>query len=201
MRVPECRSRPGLADERADPLWAQDYEVSLGAASYANAVHFYVSSDDMCGAGRVSRHRRREQTMFIDSGVVLSDGNYDCLRTGILEPRHAPGDAITESAVALRYGVAHPTAKIVIERLVTGGRRSKRQPSPLWRREGLSLLEPSRRIASFSLVPSPMPHSPSRTLPSTASWSRASRAPAWPGCMPSSWARSNSASGRCKPIS
>ncbi len=59
--------------------------------------------------------------MSIDSGAVLPDSIYDSLRTGILEQRDAPGDAITESAVALRYGVARPTAKIAIERLVAEG--------------------------------------------------------------------------------
>lgn len=59
--------------------------------------------------------------MSIETGVVLPDTIYESLRGGILEQRDAPGATITESAVALRYGVARPTAKIAIERLVAEG--------------------------------------------------------------------------------
>jgi DNA-binding GntR family transcriptional regulator len=53
--------------------------------------------------------------------TVLPETIYRSLRDGILEQRDAPGVALTESAVADRYGVARPTAKIAIERLVGEG--------------------------------------------------------------------------------
>ncbi|CAN5429178.1 GntR family transcriptional regulator [soil metagenome] len=60
--------------------------------------------------------------MSIDaSGAMLPDAIYDALRGGILDQTEPPGIAITESAVALRFGVARPTAKLAIERLVGEG--------------------------------------------------------------------------------
>jgi DNA-binding GntR family transcriptional regulator len=52
---------------------------------------------------------------------VLPDAIYDELRTGILAQTDAPGTTFTESAIALRFGVARPTAKMAIERLVAEG--------------------------------------------------------------------------------
>jgi len=52
---------------------------------------------------------------------VLPETIYQALRAGILAQRDAPGSTITESAVALRFAVARPTAKIAIERLVREG--------------------------------------------------------------------------------
>jgi DNA-binding GntR family transcriptional regulator len=43
------------------------------------------------------------------------------LRARIIEQVEAPGSTITESAVALRFGVARPTARLAIERLVADG--------------------------------------------------------------------------------
>ena len=59
--------------------------------------------------------------MSIDSSGVLPDSIADQLRASILSQQDAPGSAITESAVALRFGVARPTARIAIERLVADG--------------------------------------------------------------------------------
>jgi DNA-binding GntR family transcriptional regulator len=53
--------------------------------------------------------------------AVLPDAIYDELRIGILRQTDAPGTAFTESAIALRFGVARPTAKMAIERLVAEG--------------------------------------------------------------------------------
>ena len=53
--------------------------------------------------------------------AVLPDAIYDELRSRILAQTDAPGTAFTESAVALRFGVARPTAKMAIERLVADG--------------------------------------------------------------------------------
>lgn len=58
--------------------------------------------------------------MSIDSSV-LADTISTALRADIVEQRDAPGATITESVVALRFGVARPTAKIAIERLVAEG--------------------------------------------------------------------------------
>jgi DNA-binding GntR family transcriptional regulator len=52
---------------------------------------------------------------------VLPDAIYDELRTRILAQTDAPGTTFTESAIALRFGVARPTAKMAIERLVAEG--------------------------------------------------------------------------------
>ena len=52
---------------------------------------------------------------------ALPEAIYDELRTLIIDQAYAPGAGITESAVSLRYGVARPTAKMAIERLVSEG--------------------------------------------------------------------------------
>ncbi len=53
--------------------------------------------------------------------AMLPDAIYDELRSRILAQTDAPGTAFTESAIALRFGVARPTAKMAIERLVAEG--------------------------------------------------------------------------------
>ena len=53
--------------------------------------------------------------------TVLPDAIYDELRASILAQEEAPGTTFTESAIALRFGVARPTAKTAIERLVAEG--------------------------------------------------------------------------------
>ncbi len=52
---------------------------------------------------------------------ALPGAIYDELRARIISQSEAPGSTITESAVALRFGVARPTAKLAIERLVAEG--------------------------------------------------------------------------------
>ena len=51
----------------------------------------------------------------------VPDAVYEALRESILAQREAPGSAITEQAVADRFGVARPTAKVALERLVADG--------------------------------------------------------------------------------
>jgi DNA-binding GntR family transcriptional regulator len=46
---------------------------------------------------------------------------YLALRESIIGREHTPGAPVTETAVALRYGVARPTAKAALERLVADG--------------------------------------------------------------------------------
>ena len=53
--------------------------------------------------------------------TVLPAAIYEELRARILSQADVPGFAFTESAVALRFGVARPTAKMAIERLVGEG--------------------------------------------------------------------------------
>ena len=51
----------------------------------------------------------------------VPDAVYEALRESILSQREAPGSAITDQAVAERFGVARPTAKVALERLVADG--------------------------------------------------------------------------------
>lgn len=51
---------------------------------------------------------------------------YEALRGRILSARIEPGDLVTETAIALEYGVARPTAKTALERLVVEGLLSRR---------------------------------------------------------------------------
>lgn len=53
--------------------------------------------------------------------TVLPGAIYDELRARIISQAEAPGATVTESAIALRFGVARPTAKLAIERLVAEG--------------------------------------------------------------------------------
>jgi len=57
----------------------------------------------------------------LEPASALPEAIYDELRTLIVDQTYVPGESITESAVALRFGVARPTAKMAIERLVTEG--------------------------------------------------------------------------------
>lgn len=60
--------------------------------------------------------------MSIDTGPsVLPEAIYSQLRASIVDQGFTPGSSITESAVALQFGVARPTAKMAIERLVAEG--------------------------------------------------------------------------------
>jgi DNA-binding GntR family transcriptional regulator len=59
--------------------------------------------------------------MTTDAASVRPDAIHSALRTGIINQDVAPGTTVTESAVALRFGVARPTAKTAIERLVAEG--------------------------------------------------------------------------------
>ncbi|TQO19743.1 GntR family transcriptional regulator [Rhodoglobus vestalii] len=58
---------------------------------------------------------------MIENAAVLPETVAQKLRADIIAQHDAPGAAITESAVALRFGVARPTARIAIDRLVADG--------------------------------------------------------------------------------
>lgn len=51
----------------------------------------------------------------------MPDAIFETLRARIIDQSEAPGSTLTESAVALRFGVARPTAKLALERLVADG--------------------------------------------------------------------------------
>lgn len=53
--------------------------------------------------------------------AVLPDAIHDELRIRILSQADEPGTTFTESAIALRFAVSRPTAKMAIERLVSEG--------------------------------------------------------------------------------
>lgn len=51
----------------------------------------------------------------------MPDAIFETLRARIIDQSEPPGSTLTESAVALRFGVARPTAKLALERLVADG--------------------------------------------------------------------------------
>jgi len=59
--------------------------------------------------------------MSLESSAVLPEAIADGLRASIIAQRDAPGTALTESSVALRFSVARPTARLAIDRLVADG--------------------------------------------------------------------------------
>ena len=59
--------------------------------------------------------------MTTEPATLAPDAIYDGLRSGILDQGFPPGSTFTESAVAERFGVTRPTAKLAIERLVREG--------------------------------------------------------------------------------
>jgi DNA-binding GntR family transcriptional regulator len=56
-----------------------------------------------------------------DAASVRPEAIYVELRSAIISQDVQPGTTVTESAIALRFGVARPTAKMAIERLVAEG--------------------------------------------------------------------------------
>jgi DNA-binding GntR family transcriptional regulator len=53
--------------------------------------------------------------------ATMPDAIFETLRARIIDQSEPPGSTLTESAVALRFGVARPTAKLALERLVADG--------------------------------------------------------------------------------
>jgi DNA-binding GntR family transcriptional regulator len=87
---------------------------------------------------------------------ALPDAIYSALRSAIIRGDIEPGESVTESAVALRFGVARPTAKTAIERLVGHGllRREKHQTSrvPRLSRADIVDLYDSRAVVESAAV-------------------------------------------------
>jgi DNA-binding GntR family transcriptional regulator len=77
------------------------------------------------------------------TSAVLPDTIYSALRSAIISQQIEPGESVTESAVALRFGVARPTAKTAIERLVEHGllRREKHQTARVVRLSRADILD------------------------------------------------------------
>lgn len=88
---------------------------------------------------------------------TMSDAIVEALRARILDQSEAPGSTITESAVALRFGVARPTAKLALERLVAEGllrreaHRAARVPQ-LARDDIVDLFDTRRLVESAGLA-------------------------------------------------
>lgn len=89
--------------------------------------------------------------------TVLPDAIYSDLRADILTQSIAPGATVTESAVALRFGVARPTAKMAIEKLVTEGllrreRNSAARVPVLGRSDVIDLLDARAVVEGAAVV-------------------------------------------------
>lgn len=86
----------------------------------------------------------------------MPDTIHETLRSRIIDQSEPPGAAITEAAVALRFGVARPTARLAIERLVADGllrreaHRAARVPE-LSRTDIVDLFATRRLIESAAL--------------------------------------------------
>ncbi len=95
---------------------------------------------------------------MLDTAPVLPEAIYSSLRAEIIDQTRAPGTTVTESAVALQYGVARPTAKMAIERLVTEGllRREMHQAArvPELTREDIVDLYDNRVVVECAAVAS-----------------------------------------------
>ena len=87
---------------------------------------------------------------------VLPDAIYSALRSAIISQDIAPGTSVTESAAALRFGVARPTAKTAIEKLVADGllRREMHQTArvPRLSRADIVDLYDSRAVVESAAV-------------------------------------------------
>jgi DNA-binding GntR family transcriptional regulator len=104
-----------------------------------------------------------KEERMLQSVTVLPDAIYDELRSLIIDQSYAPGTSITESAVALRFGVARPTAKMAIERLVAEGllRRELHQSARVPQLDSIDIVDlfdnravlESAAVAALAAVP------------------------------------------------
>lgn len=103
------------------------------------------------------------------SAAMLPDAIYEELRASILAQQDAPGSTLTESGIALRFGVARPTAKVAIEKLVTEGllRREKNQAArvPVLTRDDVVDLLDARAVVEGAAVSTLASHG---TIPAAA---------------------------------
>lgn len=88
--------------------------------------------------------------------TTLPDAVYDVLREQIMSGVEAPGSLVTETAIAERFGVARPTAKVALERLVSEGilkrRAHKAAYVPILTRDDIKDVYYSRAILESEAV-------------------------------------------------
>ena len=86
----------------------------------------------------------------------LPDAVYEALRESIVSLQDLPGTMLTETGVATRYGVARPTAKVALERLVADGflRREAHRAArvPQLTREDIEDLYASRAVIEVAAL-------------------------------------------------
>jgi DNA-binding GntR family transcriptional regulator len=90
--------------------------------------------------------------------ATMPDAIFETLRARIIDQSEPPGSTLTESAVALRFGVARPTAKLALERLVAEGllRREAHRAArvPELDRDDIADLFATRRLIESAAVAS-----------------------------------------------
>ncbi len=96
--------------------------------------------------------------MSAETSSVLGDSVSAELRASIIDQTDAPGSTITEAAVAVRFGVARPTARTAIDRLVAEG-LLRREPHhaarvPVLSRDDITDLYDSRATVESAAVAS-----------------------------------------------
>lgn len=106
----------------------------------------------------LSNNATKGERMTAETAAVLADTVAADLRASIVDQTDAPGSTITESAVALRFGVARPTARTAIDRLVAEG-LLRREPHhaarvPVLTREDITDLYDSRATVESAAVAS-----------------------------------------------
>jgi DNA-binding GntR family transcriptional regulator len=88
--------------------------------------------------------------------ATMPDAIFETLRARIIDQSEPPGSTLTESAVALRFGVARPTAKLALERLVAEGllRREAHRAArvPELDRDDIADLFATRRLIESAAV-------------------------------------------------
>jgi DNA-binding GntR family transcriptional regulator len=98
----------------------------------------------------------------------LPDAVYEALRESIVTLETGPGSLVTETAIAMRYTVARPTAKAALERLVADGllrreaHRAARVPElsradieDIYANRTLIEVEALRALATEAVIPEP----------------------------------------------
>jgi DNA-binding GntR family transcriptional regulator len=94
--------------------------------------------------------------MSAETSSVLADSVAADLRASIIDQTDVPGSTITEAAVAVRFGVARPTARTAIDRLVAEG-LLRREPHhaarvPVLDREDITDLYDSRTTVESAAI-------------------------------------------------
>ena len=113
------------------------------------------------GSGMTMKEPRRSMPDIVapelaPAGALLADTVYEALRRSIVSLEDEPGSILTEKAVSQRFGVARPTAKAALERLVAKGllRRSAHRAAvvPLLSPKDIEDLYATRLMVEQSVV-------------------------------------------------